>query len=231
MSFLTPTTLYRSLGVLILAAMAVQNYFTVHKSGDVERYQAHIRDLAAQVPPQIGPWVGQDVRVPAQALSVLNPNVMISRRYVNAETGATAGLLLVHCGDAHHMVGHFPLRCYRAQGWQVQSAQPRDWTVGNLRMTGTEYAFHRDSIGSGAGAGEQSIVVANCLLRPGGKILRNMDDLSATIVGAGGSSSGAGQMQVYFDASVPPAQRNAAIISLLNGYRPVIDAILANPRR
>ncbi|HZL34044.1 MAG TPA: exosortase-associated EpsI family protein [Tepidisphaeraceae bacterium] len=222
------TRIYRILAILILAALAAQNYATGHKTGGVERYQERIRAAAAQVPAQIGPWVGEDVKVPVQALSVLKPNVMISRRYLNIENGATAGLLLVHCGDAHHMVGHFPLRCYPAQGWAVRGSHRRDWTIGAVHIPGMEYEFYRDSLRDGPGGGEQKIIVANCLLRPDGKILRNMEEMQATIVGAGGSASGAAQIQVYFDAAVPLEQRNAAIVSLLKGYLPVINAVIAN---
>lgn len=221
------TTIYRMLAAVLLAGIGLQRYASFHKSAGVDQYQEHIRTTAAAVPSRIGSWVGEDVHVPAQALTVLKPNVMLSRHYVNVENGHTAGLLLVHCGDAHHMVGHFPLRCYPANGWELRGSCSRDWAVGGLLIAGTEYEFHKEL--PGPGGGEQSIVVANCLLRPGNKILRDMDSLSKTIIGAGGSSSGAGQIQIYFDSAVPQAQRDAAIMSLIQGYRPVIEAILAEP--
>jgi hypothetical protein len=218
---------YRALALAFLAVIAVQRYAAGHKSVGVEQYQQAIRQAGAAIPTRLGSWVGQDVPVPVQALAVLKPNVMISRRYTNVENGAVAGLMLVHCGNAHHMIGHFPLRCYPARGWVVQSAQPRDWDAAGIRITGTEYHFTLDSLSDGGAA--QSIVVVNCLLRPNGRILRDMDDLSATIVGAGGAASGAGQLQVYFDASVPPAQRDAAVEAILGGCKPLIEAILADP--
>jgi len=211
----------------MLAGMAVQGYFAAHKAPDIERYQQRIREVAARLPMRSGSWVGEDVAVPTQSLDVLKPNVIIGRHYLNIENGLAAGVLLVHCGDAHYMVGHFPLRCYPAQGWQVRESFPRDWTVGSLVLTGMEYHFYRSS--KMDFSGEQSIIVANCLLRPGGRVLRDMDEMTRTIIGAGGSSSGAGQVQVYFDATVPQAQRDKAIVELMNGYRPLIEAILADP--
>lgn len=218
---------FRLLSVLFLAVIAVHRYAIARKSFGVERYQASIRAAAATIPTRLGSWVGQDVEVPVQAVDVLQPNVMLSRRYTNVENGMTAGLLFVHCGNAHHMAGHFPLRCYPARGWTLRSAQHRDWNAGGIRITGSEYTFHMD-----AGPDypvEQSIVVVNCLLRPNGQILRDMDAMTRTIIGAGGAASGAGQLQVYFDASIPKAQRDAAIGQILGGCKPLIQAIIANP--
>lgn len=222
-------SVYRFLAFAFLAAIAVQRYAIGHQSADVERYQSSIRSAASLVPTRLGTWIGQDVDVPVQALAVLKPNVMISRRYTNVESGTVAGLMLVHCGNAHHMVGHFPLRCYPARGWVLQSAEARDWDAAGIKITGSEYHFHLDTLSNHAD--EQSIVVVNCLLRPNGQILRDMDSMSRTIIGAGGAASGAGQLQVYFDASVPRSQRDAAVETILGGCKPLIQAILANPEK
>jgi Protein of unknown function (DUF3485) len=222
------TGISRLLATMMLGAIALQNALTVHRSPDVERYDTRIRDAAGQIPARIGSWIGQDVKVPARALTVLRPNVLISREYVNVETGQRAGLMLVHCDDAHHMVGHYPMRCYPADGWDFVRAEPRDWQVGDLRLSGTEYEFFMREIGEQI-SGEQRIIVANCLLRPDGQVLRDMDSLSKSIIGAEGQATGAGQIQVYFDASIPKAERDSAVQILVAGYRPVIDAILSNP--
>lgn len=222
---MSATNVYRLVGIALLCAIGVERYASGHRSQDVANYQQQIRDAAEHVPGRIGPWVGQDTAVPVQALTVLKPNVMVSRRYINVENGMTAGVMLVHCSDAHHMVGHFPLRCYPARGWKVQSSIPRDWVVGDLHLTGTEYQFSMDSVGGSA----ETIVVANCLLRPGHRVLRNMEELSGTLSGGDGTSSGAGQIQVYFQGDVPPERREQAIATLLQGYRPVLDAVLSSP--
>jgi hypothetical protein len=222
---MSATTIYRLLALGFLAAIGAQRYAAVHRSPDVEHYQDRVRAAAELVPGRIGAWVGKDAPVPVQALSVLKPNVMLSRRYVNVENGLTASVLLVHCADAHHMVGHFPMRCYPARGWEARSGEPHDWMVGDLRLTGMEYQFVRQTF-----TGEQSVVVANCLLRPSGQVLRTMEEMTGTFTGAtGGTSSGAGQIQVIFESSVPPERREQAIRTLLAGYRPVLDAILAAP--
>ena len=220
-------TAYRLLAVVLLGAIGAHRLVSMRTPLDVRRYHERVRACAASLPRHVGPWVGEDVPVPAQAMQVLVPNAIVSRRYFNVETGASAGFLFVHCSDAHDMAGHFPLRCYPAAGWDLKGWHERDWVVGDLRVTGTEYEFTKLTLG--APRSEGTIVVANCLFRPGGRVLRNMDGMTRPAAGAGGQSEGAAQLQVYFDGSVPLEQRNATVEALLRGHRDVIDAVLANP--
>ena len=219
-------TIYRLAALLVLFAIGAHRLVTLRRPPGVDAYHEHVRQAAAAVPHAIGGWIGQDTRVPTQALSLLAPNAIISRHYTNVENGLSAGMLVVHCSDAHDMAGHFPLRCYPAEGWLRGGSRPRDWQVGDLKITGTEYQFYRlETIGHSSE--KRSITVANCLLRPNGKVLRDMDALAASIVGAGGQALGAGQIQIYFDAGVPEQQRDEVIKTLIGGYRGMVDAILA----
>ena len=219
------STTYRVVAAVMLAAIATHRYATVRRPAGIDDYHRRVREAAATVPDYIGGWVGEEVPVPAQAIRVLDPNVIISRKYLNVENGVTAGVLFVHCSDAHDMAGHFPLRCYPARGWDVRASRSRDWKVGDLLVTGSEYEFTADMLeGRRVNA---AMVVDNCLLRPGGQVLRDMETMTRSIVGAGGQSSGAAQLQVYFDAAVPQDRRDEAVEALVKGYRPVIDAVLA----
>jgi hypothetical protein len=217
---------YQLLTLAIVAAIGIQRTVAMHRPASMVKYHERVRTVAEQVPKRIGPWIGEDVRVPVQAMTVLRPNVMLSRRYVNIENGQGAGVLLVHCSDAHAMAGHFPLRCYPARGWDVQDAKPRDWEVDGLKITGMEYTFTLPAEEAIASHEPQTMIVANCLLRPG-QVLRDMDAMVKSVIGAGGQASGAGQVQVYFDARVPAEDRDAAIVTLLSSYKPVIETILS----
>ena len=219
----------RITAMVILGAVAVQNYAARLSAPDFEAYRASIRDAAARIPDRIGPWIGHDVAVPTRALTVLQPNVLISRDYLNIESSLHVGVLFVHCADAHHMVGHFPARCFPADGWQFVRSEPVDWLAGDLRLVGTEYEFFMQEIGEDV-SGQQRIIVDNCLLRPGGMVLRDMDGVSSSIVGATGQASGVGEIQFYFDASIPVDQRRNAMAELSAGYRPLIDAVLSSPK-
>src|SRR5215469_5405346 len=102
-------TIYRCLALCMLVVLGAQQYLTRRQPFGTERYFARIRSAGEEVPRHIGPWVGQDVPVPVQSLSMLKPNLILSRRYLNVEDGAAAGFVLIHCSDAHNMAGHFPL--------------------------------------------------------------------------------------------------------------------------
>ena len=221
---------YRSLAVALLGCIAAHRYATVRRPPDVHNYHERIRSAHAAVPSHIGAWVGTDAPVPAQAVRVLAPNLLVSRRYTNVENGEGAGFLLVHCDDAHDMAGHFPLRCYPAAGWELMASRAREWQVGNLRVTGYEYEFTHDSLDGGRG-GPRSMTVASTLLRPGGRVFPDMASMTRSVIGAGGQSSGAAQVQVYFDRPLSQDQRDAAVVSLLEGHRPVLDAILADVKQ
>ena len=77
------------------------------------------------------------------------------------------------------------------------------------------------------GGGERRIFVVNCLFRPGGQVFVDMAGMSRSIAGAWGQSSGAGQLQVYFDGDASRVERDAAVDVLVKGYEPVLNAILA----
>src|SRR5258708_22176717 len=105
-------TMQRLLAGGVLLGIAGHRYATMHRPVNVTKYQQHIREVAAAIPTRFEGWVGRDVEVPAQVLTVLRPDVMISRRDLDVETGLYAGAVLVHCADAHDMAGHYPMRCY-----------------------------------------------------------------------------------------------------------------------
>ena len=213
------------IALLLLSGAAGFRLASAKRSGGVEALHRHIRTVAAEVPRRIAAWVGNDVPLPAQALTTLRPNVTISRHFVNVENGVAAGFLLVHCSDAHDMAGHFPLRCYPAEDWTLDTAASRDWKIGTLVLTGTEYRFAKDAIRGGGVP--QTVIVANFLLRPGGLILRDMDGLSRSMVGAGSETTGAGQIQLYFDGSVSLEHRDEAVKTLVGGHLAMIEAMLA----
>ena len=226
---MTRPGIYRVTAAGLLCLAGGYRYHTMKKPADVTDYQAAIRASVARVPSQFEGWIGEDCPVPVQATMLLQPDVMISKLYRNVETGRSVNFLLVHCADAHDMAGHFPKRCYPASNWHLDAQQSRDWRAGDLVVPGTEYNF---SLPAAVGSlrGGRSITVANFLLRPGGHVLRDMDEMLALIRGAGGEALGAAQVQVVFEGSGwSQAERDRTVQAFIGGYRPVIDAILATP--
>ena len=224
---MTATLVYRVLAVGLIAGAAGQNLLLRHKPPSVLSYHAAIRDATGDIPPHIGPWVGKDIPVIARAMNVLTPNVMINRQYINVETGKSVGFMAVHCADAHDMVGHYPLRCYPADGWDLEASRQLAWQFDGRAMVGMEYTFVLPPTTAGGNA--EHITIDNFLLRPNGQVLRDMDSLSGSIMGAQGQASGAGQLQIiFYDTAVSPDERQAIFQQFMQGYRPLIDAILAN---
>jgi hypothetical protein len=211
---------------IMIVAFGAHRLFASSPLPGADKYHARVRAQAAAEPLNIGPWVGQPVAVPSRASRMLQPNVIISRRYLNVEDGQSAGFLLVHCSNAHHMAGHFPLRCYPAEGWTLRSSHPQDYVVGSLVLRATEYEFTMDAPGR-----TRSMTVINCLLLPGGKVVRDMNEMVKAVVGVSGQNAGAGQIQVYFDGIPPEAQRAQTLDALVTGHSQVLAAILADPSK
>jgi Protein of unknown function (DUF3485) len=88
-----------------------------------------------------GVWMGRDTDVPVSATQLLRPNKILSRDYLNDATKTTVSLLIVDCGDARDLQGHYPPNCYPAQGQKLLSSLPRTWHLPHMDITGMEYHF------------------------------------------------------------------------------------------
>jgi hypothetical protein len=215
--------IYRLTAFAILAAVTGHRFLATRVPVGTEQYHQRIRAASELIPSYIGGWVGHDVPVEARAITVLRPNVILSRNYDSVENGATIGLTFVHCSDVHDMAGHFPPRCYPANGWAPQSSRARDWTIGHLTFTGMEYQFRREDVGRSG-----QVIVMNCLLLPGNRIVRDMNGLARAVGSVQGQWTGAAQIQIYFHSPLTEEQRDEAIRTLLQGYLPVIEAVLSD---
>jgi hypothetical protein len=139
---------------------------------------------------------------------------------VDAANGTTAAFLLVQCSDARDMVAHYPPICYPARGWNIVAADARNWSVPGLDATGMEYRFDSPTVGE-----NRSVVVADFLVMPDGRVMRDMSAIDQASVDVKLRFLGAAQVQVTFDAGVPREARDASITSLVGHFRPVIDEI------
>jgi hypothetical protein len=212
-----------ALAVVILAAVAL--YRTQRETGeDASPYHARVRHAAEHLPLQIGSWVGEDKTVPVSAVALLRPNVLMSRSYVNAETGRQAAWLLVQCGDARDLIGHYPPVCYVNSGWVLASSQPRQWKVGNLIVDGMEYDFTTPPFRNRHG-----MLVMNAMVMPDGKFEPDMIAVRRAAAGLQRRSFGAGQIQVIVDPALPQSERDELFVSLVMAHRPLLDAVLSGP--
>jgi len=80
------------------------------------------------LPAQIGNWVGRNLTIPTTTKEYMEKNFaddFLTRRYINAATGAWADVYIVYCSSRPGgILGHQPLVCYPANGWSHDSSEP-----------------------------------------------------------------------------------------------------------
>ena len=217
------------LSVGLLAGIASEKR-TYLQPDDVEPYHARVKTAVEDIPYVIGYWTGSQKDVHPAAQKLLRPNVIENRIYVDKEPYADARrqatLLIVHCKDSRDMVGHYPPVCYPAHGKSElgQNRAARDWQVGDLTITGTEYQFSDRTR-----AEEYRTTVYNFLVAPGRGVVRDMDSVKAAAEDYQKRYYGAAQFQVVFRApalaDLTRAQRDEIFTTLITPTIPVIKLL------
>ena len=204
---------------LLLAGLSVETWMRP-RSAAAEPFHASVRALAEQAPSRIGDWVGTDVPTPAEAIKLLKPNVILSRRFYNPKSGRAATFLLVHCRDARDLYGHYPPVCYPANGMELRTAEPADWVVADVPIAGKLYKFDERSMGDGGK------LVANFLIVPGSYV----PDMDAVYNQAGDYTMrhfGAAQVQVVYHDPLQwtSREREDAFQEFVAAHLPLLEQI------
>jgi hypothetical protein len=198
---------------------------TVEKSRQVtaataDPYHARAKVAVEAIPWYIDGWTGSEVRLPQEAVKLLKPNVILSRKYED-NTGAgvrvrePASLLIVQCKESRDMVGHYPKNCYPSSGWIELSSQPFDGSVGDLNIPATEYHFARTERGR-----TTRQCVYNFLIVPGtGEIVPDIKGVEQAAEDYQKRYFGAAQVQVLVSSDLPREEREAI-------YRMLVGASL-----
>lgn len=191
------------------------------------------------VPYSIGPWVGRDIPLPEAAIKLLRPNATLSRRFSNLMTNQRIDLLLVHCGDARDMLGHFPPVCYPNFGWipaheaAPEQQMPRDpntdrhggrpitLTVDGATFPASMYEFWRIQDWSS----ESRIRIFNLFVLPDGRVTHTIDDVSRGTSLLGASIYGVAQVQLVTDAGMSLDDAVAAAEAVLSGLDRVFNEL------
>ncbi|HWB52542.1 MAG TPA: exosortase-associated EpsI family protein, partial [Tepidisphaeraceae bacterium] len=207
------------MSLCLLGGATVDRSFRTEPA-DTAPYHERIVKVADASPMRIGNWIGTNVATPEAAIKLLRPNVIVSKRYINYVTGEWANFLLVDCSDARDLQGHYPPICYPNQGWLEMSHAPRDWHVGDLTLTGTQYEFMTKV------PAEMSETIANFMLLPGGKIGRDMDSVIDAAKNLQTRYYGAAQVQVIMDSSLSQERKDQIVDRLVGGYQNLINVII-----
>lgn len=197
---------------------------TLPSPRDATAYQERIRQIASEMPLQIGPWTGRDVQNLADVVDILHPNIFINRHFENEVTTESASLLIVQCGDARDLAPHYPPACYPARGLTLVESRPQVWKVGGWTANGMEYEFESNAFMS-----DGALIVDNFILLPNGTITGDIKAIHREI-GLQNRYFGAAEVQIVFGANTPAQRREQILETLVQAYRPLFDAIGAGPR-
>ncbi len=192
--------------------------FTLPTPQDAAPYHAKMIEMAAEMPLKFGDWSGRDEEVAREAQVLLNPNVIISRKFKNQATGEMAAFLLVQCRDSRDLQGHWPPNCYPASGFQIDSSEPMTWHADNQPYEGREYRFSK-------ALADGELFVSNFLIVPDGRVAGDM----AVVTDASGDYElryfGAAQVQVLTEGTLTPERRREVVEAFVTAYRPLIEAM------
>jgi hypothetical protein len=196
------------------------------KPEDVEPYHARAREAVDNLPWHLSVpgafWVGQDVPVQEAAITLLRPNVILNRRYIDTvDRRRSASLLIVQCRDSRDMLGHYPPVCYPAHGQTLENqATIRQFMVDGMEVPATEYMFVTT-------VNEHPVrtTVFNFLIVPGQGIVPDMNGVRRAAGDYQQRYFGAAQLQVLVSGEIPAEERDRVFTEIVTATAPVIRTL------
>jgi hypothetical protein len=191
---------------------------------DASGYQARVKAVADQLLPPalvLGDWVGKERDVDASAVTLLRPNVIVSREFDNAKTGEKVGLLFVDCSDARDTVGHYPPICYPSQGWSLQTGTQTQWALPNVKVNGMEYTFVRGDFN-----GDDNLLVDDFFVLPGAGTTPYRSDVIKAAGDLQRRFYGVAQVQlVFFDSQYTADRRHQAFVDIVGPLEKLLQTV------
>jgi hypothetical protein len=231
--------LWPTISLCMLAGMMVEARTQVQAS-EADPHLARCRIAVDKVPEVIqspdGPWIGSPSKVPDSAIQLLQPNAILSLRYVNQHFSDAVSLLIVNCRNAGDLMGHYPPICYPSQGEEemTKQRQARVWHLPHMDVHGMEYHFAPKS------PTDEEQTVYNFFVIPrvpsrtvahkelDGVICPDMDGVDASGEDYQRRHFGAAEFQLVTGPGLTPQQRDQAMVDLLT---PCEDLILTLENR
>jgi hypothetical protein len=194
---------------------------------DAGPYHARAKEALESIPMQIGSWSGQEEKIAPEAIRLLHPNFIREWKFSDNAPSPRwydrwASLLVDQCSDAGDMNGHWPPNCYVNSGEELMFSQDRDWTVGDLVITGKEYHFVKTSPTE-----TTRTAVYNFLIVPGRGILRDMMGVRNAAEDYQRRYYGAAQFQLLMNADLPQQERDEIFTTLMQPCVPVIKTLMS----
>ncbi|MDQ7012394.1 MAG: exosortase-associated EpsI family protein [Planctomycetota bacterium] len=215
-----------SLAMLLLAGLATLHFTERDTSGGVDMYMERAGARIDEVPLHIGRFIGQTAAVAPEVENLLKPNRVLQRRYVDpysTEPDDWFSLVIVHCGVAKDMFGHYPPNCYPRAGW-TESVPAEDVVVraGELTIPARLYRYTRES---GMTAQRQDIL--SFFVVPSAPDRFGADDRMVDMASRTAASDklGAAQVQILTPTSMSEERRKAIWSEVLEAIVPVLNTI------
>lgn len=194
---------------------------------DAQAYHAAVRDAVLEIPRQIDGWQGTDQEVPAAAIELLRPNVLLSRRYTHQETGQVVTLLIVHCKDARDLMGHYPPVCYPAQGWRIIEQYKPMNRIFEKEQVSSDWARYALAYGAAGGqTGQVMQIVYNQMLLPDGSATTQMDQVQTVSGDFQRRHFGAAALQIIVNEG-PTSNQGDSLKPLLEALEPFAQAVFS----
>jgi hypothetical protein len=203
---------------LLLLSGALADKVKFHlPPADAAEYHARVRRVAAELPYNVGPWLGTEVPVPPSAVTLLRTNVIVSRQYQHVRSGRTASVLIVQCEDARDLIGHYPPVCYPAHGWSKRSAAPAIRELDGESIPVTDYTFTSTRIDRAS-----ELRISNFMVLPDGQICRDMDGVETAARDYRRKFFGAAQVQIVTAAEWSDADRDELFSHVMGAAGPLL---------
>lgn len=193
---------------------------------DTAEFHARVQSAVLRLPQRLGGWTGSNQTTPSEALSILNPNAILNRRYRHAGTGETVMLLFVHCSDARDLGGHYPPVCYPANGLTAGPEEPREWRVGELTIPATRYRFVDARL-----TAPSETIVDNFMVVPVGGLFPDLTGVQAAARDRRKRVYGAAQVQIVTTGAMGEERRDEVVREFVEYALPLIHSLKVEGRR
>jgi EpsI family protein len=118
---------------ILLGSSVVRSRQALRIEGELEEGRRRPRIDLTAVPLELGPWKGQDTEIDPHIARATGADQVVTRRYVNQDTGSTLELILLY-GPAANVYIHAPELCYPTAGFaQVGGPDMRPIPVGTAQ--------------------------------------------------------------------------------------------------
>lgn len=215
--------MFRQLAIPFSLVLLIVFSFLRAQEGDeaaIAQYHDQVALVVNAIPVDFNGWVGQQVPLPQSATNLLRPNALVARQYMNESENVIATLLVVHCKDTRDMAGHYPPRCYPANGW-VESSESSIGTFDLEDRTVRVYGFTRVT-----GQDERAITVYSLFALPNGELTTSMRDVRKLSADYQYRKYGAAQLQVVIDGEVDIETHSWILNEMYQIAQPAVDAVL-----